>query len=223
MTKSSPQAVLSLQDVAGERFRVGDCGIERGQTARFMCSSQDERHWIWSTLTGVRAPEHGTVRVLGGALYKTGAHDMLALLGRVGWVPQDGGLISNLKAWENLILPVSYHKGRTAAQVEQDVVRIFSELEVSTDRLSGMMGRLPDRLSLLERRWIATARAMLMQPDIMVYDAPFSGVERADATRLLNAIMKFHGASSTHTSVFLLPNETFSDRVPSDVTITLEN
>jgi phospholipid/cholesterol/gamma-HCH transport system ATP-binding protein len=224
MTPSDEQAsVFALRGVAGHRFRLPDSEFMPGQTARITCASQDERLWVWKTLTGVSPPVKGNLIIRGRSLYRASAAERPALLREIGWVPQDGGLVSNLKTWENLILPVSYHKGTAAAELEEEVTRLFARLAVTGPALRALMSCLPDRLHPLEQRWIATVRAMLMRPDIIVYDAPFSGVERDHAQTLLRLITDFHRENPARVSVFLLPNEPFSERVPADVTYAVES
>ena len=214
---------LELKDVASVSFRVPLCEALPGQVLRFTCAVQEEREQLWNLLTGLQSPRRGHVRLVGQDLYALGEHERLVLFQRVGVVSHDGGLISNLKVWENIVLPLWYHRGTAAPEIEQRVVALFRELGLEDEALLGLMRRLPDQLSAVERRWVATVRAMLMEPDIMFYDAPFIGVEREAAARLLRLMVQFHRAHAERVSVFLLPDEPFSERVPADTTIALES
>lgn len=219
---SQATAALQLEDVTAGSLRAFSCDVAPGQIARFMCAVQEQREQCWTLLTGSQPPRRGRVRVAGQDLYALRGPERLALFQRVGVVPHDGGLISNLKVWENIVLPVWYHRGTDAAQVETSVVAVFRQFGLGNDSIRGLMQRLPDQLSAVERRWVAAARAMLMEPDIMIFDAPFTGVEREAAARLLRWTVEFHRARAERVSVFLLPDEPISERVPADVTIALE-
>ena len=215
-------AALQLDDVAADSLRALSCDEAPGQIARFQCAVQEPREQLWTLLTGSQPPRRGRVRMVGQDLYALSGPERLALFQRVGVVAQDGGLISNLKIWENIVLPIWYHRGTEASQVEARVIAVFREFGLDDSSIRGLMQRLPDQLSALERRWVACARAMLMEPDIMIYDAPFTGVEREAVARLLRVTVEFHRARADRVSVFLLPDEPISERVPADVTIALE-
>ena len=218
----APIATLQVDDVAAATFHALSCDIMAGQVARFTCAVQAQREELWALLTGLQRPRHGRISWAGQDLYALPGRERLRLFQRVGAVPHDGGLISNLRAWENIVLPVWYHRGIDVSRAEAEIVRIFRELGLENESIRRLMRCLPDPLSAGERRWVAIARAMLMEPDIMVYDAPFTGVERDAAARLLRLIVQFHRARTERVSVFLLPDESFSERVPADITIALE-
>ncbi len=219
----SAAPTLQLDKLAAPSFGALSCAIAPGEIVRFTCAVQEEREQLWALLTASQLPRRGHVQLMGQNLFALSVREQLALFQRVGAVPQDGGLVSNLKAWENIVLPVGYHRGVDPSMVEDKVVAIFRELGLDNNAMRGLMRRLPDQLSLLERRWVAVARAMLMEPDIMIYDAPFTGVEREAAARLLRLMIAFHRARPERVSVFLLPDEPFSERVPADTTIALES
>jgi phospholipid/cholesterol/gamma-HCH transport system ATP-binding protein len=214
-------AIFELEAVVSRSFNGLSCRAEPGEVLRFSCAVQEERDELWSVMTGATAPRKGSVRIAQQNLYLMDERAQLALFQRIGSVAHDGGLISNLKGWENLVLPAWYHRGTAAADIEARAVPIFRELGLDNEMLRGVMRRLPDRLSTVERRCVAIVRAMLMEPDIMIYDAPFTGVERDAAARMLRVLLQFHRARAGRVSIFLLPDEPFSDRVAADVTIAL--
>ena len=70
------------------------------------------RAWRSSALlTGRLPPASGRLCLLGEDLYAAPREKALALFREVGIVREGGGLVSNLRAWENILLPVSYHAG----------------------------------------------------------------------------------------------------------------
>jgi predicted ABC-type transport system involved in lysophospholipase L1 biosynthesis ATPase subunit len=95
-----------------------------------------------------------------------------------------GGLIGNLKVWENLILPIAYSENERGAapldQLEARAESLFRELGVLRERFAELCALLPDRLSEFERRLTAFVRAMLAEPEIIVYDGLFDGLSRAE-------------------------------------------
>ena len=100
-----------------------------------------------------------------------------------------GGLIGNLKVWENLVLPVEYHGRARAAPLRLPQLRalearagqLFGALGIAQQRFVELCGLLPERLTEFERRLAAFVRGMLAEPEIMIYDGLFDGIARNEA------------------------------------------
>lgn len=87
---------------------------------------------------------------------------------RVAVLPTDGGLISNLKGWENVVLPIAYHQGWNPAELEPVLQRWLHELEVPESAWMPLFAAMPGRLSREERALLAWLRAALMAPDLVL-------------------------------------------------------
>jgi predicted ABC-type transport system involved in lysophospholipase L1 biosynthesis ATPase subunit len=98
-----------------------------------------------------------------------------------------GGLIGNLKIWENLVLPSLYGEetrsqgAPTLGSLEARAESLFRTLGVARERFVEICALLPERLSEIERRLAAFVRGMLAEPEIMIYDGLFDGLARAEA------------------------------------------
>jgi predicted ABC-type transport system involved in lysophospholipase L1 biosynthesis ATPase subunit len=195
--------------------------FESGGTAKILFDSEDRKNILFGLLAGLQRPEAGRILFFGEDLFAHEENERLALFRRIGVVPAHGGLISNLKAWENLLLPAWYHRGLTAEQAERPVAEIFDQLGPGETGLKQRMGELPGQLSLYERRVVALARAMLMEPDILIYDFTFTGLERDAAQRLMKLTGEFQGRKAGRVSLYLCPDDAVSARLAADSTITL--
>lgn len=195
--------------------------FESGGTAKILFDSEDRKNILFGLLAGLQRPEAGKVLFFGEDLFAHEEKERLALFQRIGVVPAHGGLISNLKAWENLLLPAWYHRGLTADQAERPVAEIFDQLGPGETGLKQRMGELPGQLSVYERRVVALARAMLMEPDILIYDFTFTGLERDAAQRLMKLTGEFQGRKDGRVSLYLCPDDAVSARLVADSTITL--
>lgn len=214
-------AVLSLEAVSVGPLRGVSLALTPGQTARLTVVSQDAKDALFALLAGVRSPEAGTVRLFGEDLYALPEDARVALFRRAGFVPEQGGLISNLKAWENLLLPAAYHHGLDAAAAEARVTALWREADPDRTDLREVMGRLPDRLTAFERRVVALIRALLPQPELLVYDFLSSGLDAGVAARLYAMTQRFHGEIPGRVSVYLCADDAASAKLPADVTLRL--
>ena len=88
--------------------------------------------------------------------------------GSIGWVPENGGLISNLKTWENVTLPLWYHGKRRVAETEEKTARWLAALGVEEQAMAAFMASPPGRLSTLERKRAGLLRGLLLAPRALV-------------------------------------------------------
>jgi ABC-type transporter Mla maintaining outer membrane lipid asymmetry ATPase subunit MlaF len=100
-------------------------------------------------------------------------------------VPADGGLIANLKVWENLVLPASYHGTPDYSALESRAAQILAQFGVAGERFEALCTALPDHLGRYERRLCAFVRALLTEPGLMVYDSLFDGLTRDEMGTVL--------------------------------------
>src|SRR4051812_45547592 len=101
----------------------------------------------------------------------------------VAVVAPRGGLIGNLKVWENLVLPASYGGGRDLGRLERRAESFFRALGVARDRFVELCNLLPERLTEFERRLVAFVRGLLAEPEIMLYDGLFDGLARPEVQK----------------------------------------
>lgn len=96
---------------------------------------------------------------------------------RVGAVSPVVGLINNLNTWENISLPAAYHRTtplEKVAELAHDVIGAFG---ADADSL---LVRVPDELSMLERKIAAFARLLVSAPDLMIFDALEEGLSHSE-------------------------------------------
>jgi phospholipid/cholesterol/gamma-HCH transport system ATP-binding protein len=115
---------------------------------------------------GVR-PTSGEVRVLGRRPWSLPPNELDALRAQVGYVPQRGGLLSNLTLADNVSLPLRYHHGSDEATVRIALERVRQLLGI------GELPEVPASLAPLRlRRLAALARALVLEPRLLVLDEP---------------------------------------------------
>lgn len=119
-------------------------------------------------------PRRGARLVLFGTdVAALAERERLRLMGRVGFVPANGGLMSNLNAWENITLPLAYHAPGKLAAAIGEVRALLEELGGVNDDL---LGKLPEDMTLYERRLCAYVRALLESPELLLAENLFAGL-----------------------------------------------
>ncbi len=127
-------------------------------------------------------------------------------------VPHNGGLISNLRVWENIILPVQYHGIEVAGTLEDSVMQLLLKCGLEDEAAgSELLLKLPDQLSLYEKRLVGFVRAMLMGPELIIYDSMIEGLSRKEFARVVNFDRLFRLYFPFRTSV-LVSFEEYRDK-----------
>lgn len=126
-------------------------------------------------------------------------------------VPHNGGLISNLRVWENIVLPVQYHGIELAGTLEDNVAQLLEQCGLDEAAVSELLLKLPDQLSLYEKRLVGFVRAMLMSPELIIYDSMNEGLSRKELARVVKFDKVFRLHFPFRTSV-LVSFEEYRDK-----------
>jgi ABC-type transporter Mla maintaining outer membrane lipid asymmetry ATPase subunit MlaF len=127
-------------------------------------------------------------------------------------VPHNGGLISNLRVWENIVLPVQYHGIEVAGRLEDNVAQLLVQCGLEDEAaVSDLLLKLPDHLSLYEKRLVGFVRAMLMSPELIIYDSMNEGLSRKELARVVKFDKVFRLYFPFRTSV-LVSFEEYKDK-----------
>jgi predicted ABC-type transport system involved in lysophospholipase L1 biosynthesis ATPase subunit len=118
-------------------------------------------------------------------------------------VTADGGLLSNLRVSENLLLPASYHSNRNTAELEQCAVGLLSDFGLDEAAIRTLAAKTPSHLSGLERLLVGFVRAVLMRPSVMVYDSLWGDLARNEIGMVLGFDDLFRVRFPAATSIYL--------------------
>ena len=117
-------------------------------------------------------------------------------------VSHDGGLISNLTVAENIALPAEYHASDKALLAEALPLYCRCGL-IDTQQLLMLLPKLPEQLSLYERRLVGFMRAIRVEPELMVYDGIYDGLAHLEVEQVDRFDECFHLQFPFRTSVLL--------------------
>jgi phospholipid/cholesterol/gamma-HCH transport system ATP-binding protein len=202
--------------------------IEDGRVCKIVIGSRYEQRMLLDVMLGFNRPESGSI-IIGQTDVYAGdpmrdAHRRAA----VAW--SDGGLISNLSVWENLTLPLWYHIGdaRRGAAANPDnpvekIAGIFQAMDMDAweffekhfDRLPGF---LPPHLKTL----FGIVRAMLMEPEVIIYDSAFESFSPAMAAKIVQAARAFHSERRERVSLYLTTDANSAKELSPDIVVELK-
>jgi ABC-type transporter Mla maintaining outer membrane lipid asymmetry ATPase subunit MlaF len=139
--------------------------------------------------------------VLGSECGKLGERERLGLLARIGFVPANGGLISSLNCWENISLPVAYHEPARLSTLLEEVQDLLEALGGVDD--NNLLAKMPEQMSLYERRLTGFIRELIERPDLMVVENLAGGLTPTKRKRAARFVAIYHAYCPGGTFVHL--------------------
>jgi len=124
----------------------------------------------------------------------------LALLGKVGFVPANGGLISSLNGWENVTLPVAYHQPPRIPQLFDEVRELLEDLGGVDEDL---LRKLPEEMTPYEKRLTGYVRALLEKPALLLVETAAAGLGPTKRRRTARFAEAYHARCAGGTFVAL--------------------
>jgi len=159
--------------------------LPRGETYVVVGGSGSGKSVLLQLGSGLLSPTGGKVEIYGVNLATAAKETIQALRVKIGFVFQEAALISNMSIFDNIALPLRYHRGLKEPEVKDRVsekMALFG-VERQCDRL------LPAQLSLGMRKRAALARALILDPELLFLDEPAVGLG-AEADRLVFKVLK---------------------------------
>jgi ABC-type transporter Mla maintaining outer membrane lipid asymmetry ATPase subunit MlaF len=209
-------APLRLVDAAVEPILPGTSrDFEEGTVTEIVAGSAAGCVRLLEAFLGFRAPDGGKVILLGEDVGTLSRNRLYELRSRVGVYPRGGGLISNLKAVENVALPLLYHSGEGTDGIAEKAFRALDRAGYD-----GSPFELPGRLSVFQRATVGLARVLAADPEVVFFDRLGSELPEAERRALLDPALDFHRERPGRATVFLFPHP---GTIPGDAPRTVLN
>lgn len=164
--------ISDLRFKRGERviFDGVNVRIRRGQVTAIMGPSGCGKTTLLRFIGGQLRPAGGSVKVAGQEVPTLSRDDLFKLRARMGMLFQSGALFSDLSVYENVAFPLRAHT-KLPEELIGDIVR----LKLESVGLRGAEKLAPAELSGGMARRAALARAIVLDPELIMYDEPFAG------------------------------------------------
>jgi len=169
--------VIEVRDVhysiGGRKIFDGvDITARRGRITAFMGPSGTGKTTLLRLITGQVIAQSGSVKVWGREVTTMTGKELFELRQRMGMLFQNGALLTDEDVYENVAFPVRAH-----TRLPEPLMRQLVLTKLHAVGLRGAARLMPAELSGGMARRVALARAIVMDPDILIYDEPFVGLD----------------------------------------------
>ncbi|HPC67496.1 MAG TPA: ATP-binding cassette domain-containing protein [Syntrophorhabdaceae bacterium] len=195
--------MIRFDDIVCEFLEIPSFDFKEGRVYKVIFHSDIEKNEFIDLTLGIKRPKRGRVVLFDRDIFNVDINVYYDTLKKVGVVWENGGVISNLKVWENIALPLWFHYGIRPEKIETRVIEFYKNFDMDAQFLSGYMGRLPGTLSAFDKRIICLIRSILMEPELMIYDDVFTGLKSDRVERIREIAEGFHRANPKRTSIYL--------------------
>jgi phospholipid/cholesterol/gamma-HCH transport system ATP-binding protein len=139
-------------------------------------------------LIGLMFPDKGDIVVHGESVPGLTMPKLLALRRKIGVLFQDGALFGSMSVFDNVAFPLRQHTDFSEAQIAERVTQRLTDVG-----LGDALDLPPSQLSGGMRKRAGFARALVMEPDIVIFDEPDSGLDPVRTALLCELIQEMHG------------------------------
>jgi phospholipid/cholesterol/gamma-HCH transport system ATP-binding protein len=203
VTSPQPREVASADpadvvvDVRGVSYKFGtheifsglDLTVRRGRITAIMGPSGTGKTTLLRLITAQIFADRGRVTVFGQDLAAISQREVYALRRRMGMLFQNGALLTDMDVFENVAFPVREH-----TDLPETLIRKLVLTKLQAVGLRGAARLMPAELSGGMARRVALARAIVMDPEVLIYDEPFVGLDPISLGVILRLIKRMNEA-----------------------------
>ncbi|MEA3638793.1 MAG: ATP-binding cassette domain-containing protein [Lamprobacter sp.] len=184
--------VRGLRFCHGERciFDGIDLDIRRNLVTAIMGPSGTGKTTLLKLISGQLQTDAGTIEVDGQAIQSLSRTELYRLRTRMGMLFQSGALLTDLNVFENVAFPIREH-----AKLPASILRKLVLIKLEAVGLRGAATLMPSQLSGGMARRVALARAIALDPMMIMYDEPFTGQDPISMGVLVSLIRQLNDAS----------------------------
>ncbi len=188
------EKIVEISDLAfsypgREIFKSVSLSIPRGQVTGIMGGSGSGKSTLLRLIGGQLHPSRGACKVMGQDVHQISNDELYELRRKIGMQFQQNGLFTDLSVFDNLAFPM-----REKTDLTESVIQDLVLLKLNAVGLRGAAGLMPSELSGGMMRRVGLARAIALDPALIMYDEPFAGLDPISCNVVGNLISRLNDA-----------------------------
>jgi phospholipid/cholesterol/gamma-HCH transport system ATP-binding protein len=160
--------------------------LDKDETLVIMGGSGSGKTVLLRTIAGLIQPNGGTLRVFGIDITALSEEELLPTRRRMGYVFQGAALFDSLSVADNVAFPLREHTSLAEAEIRRRVLHVLSLVGLGGD----VLPKLPSELSGGMRKRVGIARALVIEPEMLLFDEPTAGLDPTNSKMVAELIVK---------------------------------
>ena len=158
--------------------------VREGECLGLIGGSGTGKSFLLRSLIGLEIPDRGTIQVINFDVTTLKEDKMIELRKKVAYVFQGGALFDSMTVYENLAYPLREHTRLSEEEISEIIYKKLKDFH-----LEGNAQLLPAHLSGGMQKRVGLARALILEPEIILYDEPTAGLDPFNARTIKEEIM----------------------------------
>jgi phospholipid/cholesterol/gamma-HCH transport system ATP-binding protein len=161
--------------------------IYEGQVTTIIGLSGSGKSVLLKHIIGLLKPDAGSILFRGKPLERMGKRDMNACLGQMSYMFQGNALFDSMTVYENVAIPIRETMNLSETEIDRRVMARIEQAE-----LSEAVQKYPSQISGGMQKRVALARALITDPQIVLFDEPTTGLDPVRKNAILSMIAHYH-------------------------------
>jgi phospholipid/cholesterol/gamma-HCH transport system ATP-binding protein len=164
-----------------------DLDIRKNEITTIVGQSGCGKSVLMKTIEGLINPETGTVLVDGKNIFSLSSKELNSTRRKLAMLFQGAALLDSLNVYQNVALPLMEH-----SKLSEDKILMLVTDKLKLLGLIDVLDKMPSELSGGMKKRVALARAIIMQPEYIIYDEPTTGLDPIIAAEIIELILRLH-------------------------------
>ena len=160
--------------------------LDKDETLVIMGGSGSGKTVLLRTIAGLIQPNAGVLRVFGIDITPLSEEELLPIRRRMGYVFQGAALFDSLAVADNVAFPLREHTSLPEPEIRRRVLHVLSLVGLGED----VLPKLPSELSGGMRKRVGIARALVIEPEMLLFDEPTAGLDPTNSRMVGELISK---------------------------------
>jgi phospholipid/cholesterol/gamma-HCH transport system ATP-binding protein len=188
-----------------------DLQVARGETLAVLGRSGTGKSVLLKLIIGLEKPDAGSIQIHGQEVTGLDRNQLNEIRKKIGFLFQQAALYDSLTVEENVAFPLRMHTQMSDAERGERVKELLSSVGMEKD-----LGKMPTDISGGMKKRVGLARALALEPDIMLFDEPTAGLDPITSGEINQLVLKLQKERNTASIVVthdMHSAKTISDRL----------